>query len=376
MTPDSAGFVTVDVACGSQPWLNLRRFRNEISPAAVPGKVTPLAPGTCLVDAYYGQAFDFEVQGGLAIYGATPDLPAYPGEENCFGFLRVPYRRIPRIQVKSRAELDGVVNAAGHRPDGRGLLFRGQTREYDLGRPPAALNSLYGDPQALEPSLIASASRNGVQLEVILPEWCAILRMFLAWVGTMYQQKSDPILSDFTSGLQKVCSDFDLHLLAISLAQHYGLPSMGLDVTDNLDVALFFALSEFDTSVPGLLRQRRKPVGSGKSVLYLFAPWERFQLNYLDYCPPGFPSGRPDRQRARFLHTGWGLSRNACARQLVMAIYLDPADDFGELPETTHLFPSPDDDPFGRFINAVRSNWDLSEELRKFLGYLYWVSRG
>ena len=58
---------------------------------------------------------------------------------------------------------------------------------------------------------------------------------------------------------------------------------------------------------------------------------------------------------------------------LVTALYLDPAGDFGELPEPGRLFPGPEDDPFGRFIEAVRSGWDISEELRRFLGYLYWV---
>jgi hypothetical protein len=43
---------------------------------------------------------------------------------------------------------------------------------------------------------------------------------------------------------------------------------------------------------------------------------------------------------------------------LVTALYLDPG---------------LEDDPFGRFIEAVCSGWDISEGLRRFLGYLYWV---
>jgi hypothetical protein len=375
VSPDGAGFVTLDAAGGDRPWLNVRRFRNEISPAARPGAVRPLAPGTLLVDSFYGQAFDFEIEGGRAVYGAAPDLPPYPGEERSFGFLRIPYRRIPRVAVASRAELEALVESVRQRRDGQGILLRGQTREHYLGRPAAVLDDLYGDPAALEPSLLASASRRNVLLESILPEWCAILRLYLAWVATVYQQRGDPDLPAFAARMRELGASADLHLLAISLAQHYGLPSMGLDVTDDLDVALFFALSDFTAAegTPGLLRQRRKPAGGDRSVIYLFAPWERFQLRYLDYVPPAFPSGRPDQQRARFLHTGWGLNRNDCARALVMAIYLDPAGDYGELPSAARLFPGAADDPFGRFIEMVRSTWELSEELATFLGYLYWV---
>lgn len=373
MTQDDTGFVTRDESVCSQPWLNLRRFRNEISPAARPGKVSSLTPGTLMVDTYYGQAFDFDINDELAVYGATEDLPPYRGEENCFGFLRVPYRRIPRIAVKNRQELYAVLQATP-RPEGGELLFRGQNREYYLKRPRSTLAALYGDEDALEPSLLPSASRRRVRLETILPEWCAVLQVFLGVVGTVLQQRSDPDLPEFTSGLNRLRSDFDLHLLALSLAQHYGLPSMGLDTTHDIEVALLFALSDFsaDPQRPGPVYVSRRPPGSDPSVIYAFVPWERFQLNYLEYVPPGFPSGRPDRQQARFIHTGWGLSRNTCARMLQVAIYLDPAGEF-EVHPAPLFFPSPEDDPFGRFIESVRSGWDISEELRNFLGYLYWV---
>jgi FRG domain len=374
MTPDSTGFVTEDVACCDQPWLNIARFRNEISPAARPGSVQPLPAGNLLLDTYYGQAFDYDLPDDLAIYGATPDLPPYPGEENCTDFMRVPYRRIPRFDIKDRAQLNASLTAIRRGRDGQGLLFRGQTSAYSQPRTAATRLALYGDAQAHEPALEASASRKNVRLESILPEWCAILRVFLGWIGATYQQQSDPVLPAFAERLHKLTSDFDLHLLAISLAQHYGLPSMGLDVTDDLDVALFFALHKLEkASVPRHLRPSRKAARSGLSVLYVFAPSERFQLNFRDYCPPGFPSGRPDRQRARFLHTGWGYSRNACARMLMAAFDLDPAGDFGELPRPHHLFPGPDEDPFGGFIELVRSQWDLTDDLRKFLNELYWV---
>ena len=71
--------------------------------------------------------------------------------------------------------------------------------------------------------------------------------------------------------VDNLLGNFNLSELAISLAQHYGLPSVGLDATTDIDVALFFALHEFrdDPSRPGWQTCVRKAAGADLSVLYV-----------------------------------------------------------------------------------------------------------
>lgn len=358
------------------PWLNIERFRNECSPFSRIGPGTPVLDGCILVDSYYGQAFDFQIREESAVYGATQELPAYLSDKHADrGFLRVPYRRIPRFWVHNRHELEAILALARHYHPGAEVLLRGQSREYYLGRSEATLAALYGDPHALEPSLPASAVRRGKPLESVFVEWCGLLRYFLAELWDQHYSKcSKEIAEGFESETARLESSFDLQLLALSLAQHYGLPSAGLDVTDDLDVALFFALAEF-RGIAGRDRYQQcntRKASREEGVIYAFVASDRSHLNYEEYRPKGLPRGRPDRQRARFLHTGWGLNTNACARDICMALYLDPKGDFRKMPSVENMFPDAEEDLFGRFLEVVLS-WDLPRDLRSYLEDFHWV---
>jgi hypothetical protein len=50
------------------------------------------------------------------------------------------------------------------------------------------------------------------------------------------------------------------------------------------------------------------------------------------------------------------MRKNAGALQLFLALYLDPDGDFGEMPNTSYLFPYRDEDPFGRFLEETIQN--------------------
>ena len=63
------------------------------------------------------------------------------------GYLRVPFRRIPRRLVKDRSEIENIVNKIVSADDDLVLLFRGQTREHVINRSSEAMHSLYGDPE-------------------------------------------------------------------------------------------------------------------------------------------------------------------------------------------------------------------------------------
>ena len=73
-----------------------------------------------------------------------------------------------------------------------------------------------------------------------MPERCCLLQPFImehrsrldAWIS---ETSKEQILTS----QQKFLSTFNLRLFALALAQHYGMPSSGLDVTDRIDIALF-----------------------------------------------------------------------------------------------------------------------------------------
>jgi hypothetical protein len=327
---------------------NIRAIRNEISPFARIDQFPRPGSGPVIVDSYYGLAYDFEIPERAALYGLTSALPEYSGDAHAnLGFLRTPFRRIPRILVRSRQELHKYVHGIPPVED-LAILFRGQNREYVLPRSSKSLEMLYGDANAREPSLLPSASRAGLDLEVVLPSWLFVIHQYLDDLAASSVGKSN------SRHYQELRSNYNLSLLGLALAQHYGLPSVGLDVTPDIDVALFFALHEFHDSPRDRWTQlcRRKRSDSELSVIYVLCPRQRFRLGYDELQPRQLLALRPERQKAFFMHSGWGKRRNGCCENLFLALYIDPAGDFGKLPDPASLFPNQGEDRFGNFLSA------------------------
>lgn len=314
---------------------------DEVSPFADRGELVRTSD-ELILDPHYGLAYHAMELRPAAIWGRTGDLPPYSGDDLAnFGFLRVPFRRIPRVIVHSRAEIESLLDRIHSGDPDLCMLFRGQTTEHVIKRSPETSRWLFGEDVVAEPSLTTSASRRRPALEQVLPEWSALLNIFLIEACDMENEREYEYL---TGGL-------GFPLFALALAQHYGLPTSGLDVTDRLDAGLFFALMKFD-----------KPAGDHRAiysratdsknmpVLYLLSTPKQQQFDYEQFRMNGFFRGRPDAQSARFMHMGWGQADNACAERIFLALYLDPEGDFGPIPPPAQLFPKGDDDPFGYFL--------------------------
>jgi hypothetical protein len=211
-------------------------------------------------------------------------------------------------------------------------------------------------------------------LEEVLPEWCALIRIFLQHhLQNLRRWAPAAICDDAQVRFGEKSRSPTFSLFALSLAQHYGLPTAGLDVTDSLDVALFFALMKYQRPREGYLADYVPVEKSGDfPVIYVLCPSERFQLDYNTFRPPHFPVGRPDKQRARFMHTGWGFSTNACARQIFLAFYLDPDGDFGRIPTPQEMFPPGESDRFAEFLAHCHAA-HLPDRLREAMKSFYVV---
>ena len=95
----------LDPEAAAEPWRNIEHFRNECSLYSGVERPQARTDGKLLVDSQYGRAFDFALTEESAVYGFTEDVAriSYPSD---FGYLRVPYRCVPRIRVGSRAEIE------------------------------------------------------------------------------------------------------------------------------------------------------------------------------------------------------------------------------------------------------------------------------
>jgi hypothetical protein len=205
------GFIPFETGKLGDVTSNAEFAQNEFSAFAQPDLIRPISD-QLIVDQYYGLSYQEMELLPAAIYGKTEDLPFYSGDNlSNAGFLRVPFRRIPRHVVRSRAELEDIVGSIRSADPNLRMLFRGQSQEYLIKRSPETTRWLYGADSVDEPSLMTSASRRKPGLEGILPEWCALLRIFVSHLP-------GPIEKEFAT-------DGNFPLFALALAQHYGLPT-------------------------------------------------------------------------------------------------------------------------------------------------------
>jgi hypothetical protein len=334
----------------------LKQLRNELSPFVVLPPADGAIERDLLADQHYGQIFEGWVREARGIYGAYSQLPLPAGHQHATrGYHSVPYRLIPRIPVSDREELLAHLQRFRFADPKVFMLLRGQPQEYLLGRASRTNEVLFDRADATEPSLPPSSERAGIDMNALLPEWLALLDGFL-WAHSPEDKR------DY---LQRYSQTYPRALLGLSLAQHYGLPSAGLDVSGDLDIALFFALTRFRRQ-PGRLGLVPERIGpADEPVLYVFMTPEKFAFGHRELgLAEWIPAFRPLAQDAYFLHTGWGMSRNENARHIVAALYLDPAGDYGEIPAPAEVFPDPD--PFALYLDRVRT-LSLSFEMDRAL---------
>jgi hypothetical protein len=160
---------------------NLDAYRNKFSPFSRINELQEYSKtNALLVDSFYGHIYDDWVIEAKGLYGITGQLPLHFLDDKAnMGFLRIPFAQIPRICVCTRLQIEHFVAALKARFADYHILLRGQTKERVLPRDRATRERLYGDSGAIEPSLIASASRHGINVDMILPAWCGFLRFLL-----------------------------------------------------------------------------------------------------------------------------------------------------------------------------------------------------
>jgi hypothetical protein len=312
-----------------------------------------------------------------------------------------PYTKVVRFprpltfHVSSREELTTVV-ADLHElfcavSPARRLWFRGQTREHalPLERPAELCQKLYGVPE--QPSLLPSAGRYAIKHPEEMSFGFAFAgpnhqwkKPFLIWIMRENARwfRHDPraldvltrVLADaddmqFARVLMALRSDSKMaglepdvfwpdeaddlrqwffafmkpHSFAITL-QQYGYISTLLDVTEDLEVALYFTHAHMNGG-----QMRKGPPATGR-VIYVFA--ERPSGDFFRHREDLFWGGedwiqrrppRLDRQKAGFIMGSTCRTQNFYGNMIVARIYLT-SDAIETSISDDELFPSPADD--------------------------------
>jgi len=333
--------------------------------------------GGALIDSFFGYAYSGIPAEGSAVYGPTETLLPGPLDrlvDPTLGFLRVPFKRIPRLRARSVVDLEEVIKFAEDFYGRDRILFRGQTQEYYLNRSPEFCRRFYGEDTIREPSLISSAVRRPPSIRTCMPEFMMWLQLWqqtaLRSLRSRYEGVRVAMYDKLAAEAAVIWGQPRFYFQALAIAQHYGLPSVGLDVSSDLMVALFFATRESISS--GNQKMRFMPLAAPRMpVIYLILREGSREYAFEDSAPSVLLSGRAAKQKAWFFHLGWGLSVNAAADQILAAVYLDLPLDGSGIPQATELFPPADEDSLGSFLGSIGNSG--SKALRTVLSSLYWV---
>jgi hypothetical protein len=331
---------------------------------------TKSAPGIILVDFYSGAALRPIELRPVSLFGRRGlelQIPLTLPQVSLS--YRWRFNRISVFLASSESELESAAaNIVKSVPVGN-IAFRGQTRLYEIARRARIREFLYGDESAKEPSLVTTAFRHHFPYVSAERYWHAIIAD-IDYRLTGYKDKRWHVEDDRESVSVGVSGEIAQwhYTSTMAIAQHYGIPTYGLDVTTSIKTAWWFATHTFDC-INGLasyapyiwsgLDQNQWP------IIYVFRGGNGMRITNLELS-----ARRPERQDAVFVSGGWGSHANACADDLVAIIMLAPK--LGAAPrQVAEIFPSPEEDPIYAELLKLKSRFTANQSLFKTAGLQY-----
>ena len=330
-----------------------------------------------ILDDHYGKLFTKSVyDNNNSLYGNSVTMDYYVDfdeEYEIIDFLRVPYRKVPVFKVNSNDEAKQIIENIIEKRDNYQVLLRGQVKQYSLPeRTEEDLFKLYGDKNAIEPSFLSSFCREKLDEKFIRCLWNWQGRILLNDIYVELKNILPPEqFNEYIISKDQIEGTMYLSYFSLGMAQHYGLPSIGLDLTDNYETALSFASNN-------LIHEKNGNFISSKSndfsqaMIYVFSCPKNVVFSYKSTKPSHFPLCRPDYQDAWFGYVGWGNARNDMAMYLDCCIKVTP-ELYDEIdPEYFNkLFPACDKDPILEIFNNLKNNKNYSEQVRNIFAKVY-----
>ena len=223
-------------------------------------------------------------------------------------FVALDHTPRSRVQVcranswkEVRKIVDDIVSARQRR-----VLFRGQTCNYALSR--SVPNPFFVENQMGEISLLPSLWRKMLAKTPLGMAWYSGLESYewrkivdhtfdvheierrmqsiagnqIAYYNLFdFEECDDPLVSEYAKCRLDIQMEKNNNLLSLlaTLLQHYGLYSPVLDLTDSLEVAIFFATHKFERT-KNLCTYRFVGTNARKAVIYLFREDKREMQAY------------------------------------------------------------------------------------------------
>lgn len=311
-----------------------------------------------VIDKYYRAPFQARVPGDYGFYGIRDVLrdhyDEFYKELAPVSLVRCKHYCAPVVEVSSTDELRAHISRIPERHE-EGVFFRGQRRLYLLQRDRMVRSLLFADSCSVEPSLITAASREvGYDYDFVHFGLKHFLEQELL-------KRHDAEGIDLWKRWQRVsvAPDCRLDSALLALAQHYGIPSHGLDVTRSDDVALWFATNCYSRDNRGVACYTKLLAGAWPAdreewPVILACQCVTHSIGQsLHDCEEltefGFEARRPTAQGARFFQGGHSDHQNRLAETVVCIFRLAPGDYTTESTFES-LFPSPADDPAYRVM--------------------------
>lgn len=327
--------------------------------------------GFLLIDSLYQSIYNTIPIEPMALYGREGKaIPNCLSKYKDCPITRAKRTKIPKIRIENWDQIIEIVSNVKKEFSDKIILFRGQGKHYIVKRSSTVNEFLYGNKDVDELSLITSASRHGFEFDDFFAKFQLQLQGFIyselnrksfikslsKWEMNEMQPLcpiNDQRVSELYQSWKDLYEHFEWDVIVMGLAQHYGIPTHGLDVTDDLVIATWFALNEFysynkNGHLKYWYRPRNRKGGTIEElpVIYVIAsePYLKTQLDMIEKL--GINAVRPKNQHAYLQYGGWGFHTNQCAQDVVAALFLDSSFIPPKLPSIKTIFPNTKKDPF------------------------------
>lgn len=310
-------------------------------------------------DRQFGNRWSWTPPEDAAVYGRTSAVPRGPFDDEARDVLRVPFRRVPVIELGSLE--DALAFGRGNvsiDPSVTGM-WRGQPRHYSLRRDPVDGRRLYGVEGADEPSLLPSASRQGIYFPDLFEAWSGLLDLYI-------EERLEALCADWTSKAadlryeaESFRSSYRYRGWGFATAQHYGLPSVGLDLTGDIRVALYFALHRFAIDPKTGVLSVTRATEDDDPIVYGLGVHEHDLYEDEKLAPSWLSCARPRAQNAHFFGNAWGDSPNRAADRIYVAARLKDHTRWRSPLTIEQVFPSILEDKFLAFLLKAKANFDV-----------------
>lgn len=327
-----------------------------------------------VLDENYGRLLNKQIK---YPYGKSDFKTAYIKQDGLkpVSYLRVPFRKIPIFNDLELPKILELIKQIEIDHADYEILLRGQTEIYSIKRTNEEIEFLYGDSQYKEPSFQPSFLRTNFNENFIKSLWFNQCASMLHDVGIdLKKVLNREQLEIYYNDVENIKNSHHLTPIALGFAQHYGLPSIGLDLTKDPKVALWFASHKMDINSETGHCKLLSLEDFKESTMFIFRCPKDTVFSHGKLKPKFIENTRPDKQDAWFCHCGWGLSKNQLASYLVCGIRLNSnilnefEDDYG-----ASLFPSRKQDFVLDYFLNMRERKENVNEVKRALKKIYFT---